>query len=168
MNELYIGFSKPKKFKLFSWLIRIVENTNFSHVYIMFYSSKYERWLIYQASGSMVNFIEAKRFFNKNEIIKTFLVVCSEDSRTKAITKAIDYCSAPYGIKQIFGILCVKIARLFNKDIKNPFSDGEATWVCSEIVTSMLKELGMDVGIKLDNVTPKDVYKFLESIKQNG
>lgn len=170
MDKLYIGFSKPKnnKFPIFSWAIRLVENTPYSHVYIKWHSDYLERDIIYQASGSSVNFMEGSYFNNKAETLYEYEINIPNKSSKIAKQKAMDYSNRPYGIKQIFGILIVKIAKLFNKEIKNPFSDGKATWVCSEIVANILIELGYNINISLDNVTPKDIYNFLESIKKNG
>lgn len=163
MIPLIIGFSKPKKFKLFSWIIRKIQKTPFSHVYIRFYSSKYERWLVYQASATSVNFIEFKRFSDINEIIKEFEIPASETAKNNVVQKAIDLVGAPYGVKQVIGIGIVELLKDFNIHIENPLAENNA-WVCSEVVAEVLKELNMDLQIDLNKVTPKDIFLFLESL----
>lgn len=166
MKTLVIGFSKPKNkcFPIFSWAIRFIEQTPYSHVYVRWRSDKLERDLVYQASGTMVNFMEGSRFDNQAETTHKYELEISEYIKLKVVKKAVDNAGAPYGMKQVIGILLVKLARLMGKDIKNPFSDGKATWVCSEIVLDALKELGMEMKIHPDNVTPRDIKEYLSSL----
>ncbi len=166
MFNLTVGFSKPKnnKFPIFSWAIRLVDRTPYSHVYISWKSDSLERTLIYEASGSMVHFLSGERFNKKAKVLYEYEFEISNELRKKLLQKAVDYAGASYGIKQIFGIVLVKIFRALGRDIKNPFSDGKATWVCSELVSDLLKEIGMDIGIHQDNVTPKDIQQYLEKI----
>lgn len=165
MQTVTIGFSKPKgkKFPIFSWIIRLVDWTPYSHVYLRWDSKYLERTLVYEASGTTVHFVEGSRFDKRIEVVHQYPIEVTDAQKKKMVQKAVDFSNAPYGIKQVAGIGIVKLARLFGKDIKNPFSDGSATWVCSEIVNDVLKDLGMDVGVHRDNVTPKDIQKFLEA-----
>ena len=75
MNEIIVGFSRPKSgFEPFSWLIRAVTKSPFSHAYIRFYSEEYDRWLIFQASGAKVNFIGQTMFDGIETIYEEFNV----------------------------------------------------------------------------------------------
>lgn len=165
MQVITVGFSRPrgKKFPIFSWIIRLVEWTRYSHLYIKWRSDYLDRDLVYEASGTGVHFIEGSRFNNKAETIHSYDILISDSTRKKIIQKAVDNAGAPYGIKQVFGILIVKAARLFGKDIVNPFADGSATWVCSEVLADMSEELGLDIGVHRDNITPRDIQEFLEA-----
>lgn len=165
MKKLYIGFSKPrnKKFPIISWLIRLFENTPYSHVYIRWNSDYLERSIIYQASGSSVNFEEGRNFIKKNEILTEFELLVSEDIEKNIKQKAMDLCNISYGIKQISGLLLVKLFKLFNKNIQNPFSDGSATYVCSELVADLLIVTDFESDKSLDNITPKDIYNYFNN-----
>lgn len=159
---MHIGFSRPRsKFLIISWLIRAVERTNYSHVYIRWKSDWLDRDIVYEASGTMVHFLEGKRFDKKAECVHLFKVDCSDEARKKIIQFAMDNAGASYGIKQLLGIGIVKLMRIFGKDIKNPFSDGKSTWVCSELAGEALKELGHKIPICRDNLTPKDIFTIL-------
>lgn len=163
--SIMVGFSRPKKhsFPIFSWLIRLIEWTPYSHCYIRWGSEWLERDVVYEASGTMVHFKEGKRFDDKVEVVHLFEIECSSDTRKKVIQKAMDFSGAPYGLKQVAGILLVKMARWIGCDLKNPFSDGNKTWVCSEIVAEILEELGVEFSVSKDNVTPRDLFEGLNS-----
>lgn len=163
MRKISIGFSRPKghKFPIFSWLVQLMEGTEYSHVYVRWHSQYLEKDLVYEASGTMVHFTEGSRFDRKAETLHVYELQIEEEQYKRLVQRAMDYCGAPYGLKQVFGIAWVKLARVFGKDIKNPFSDGKATWICSELVNDLLMDLGMCTGISADNVTPRDIQEYL-------
>lgn len=160
MEQIIVGFSKPKtKFKPLSSIIRWFDGSDFSHVYIKFYSSKYDRWLIYQASGIQVHFVEKSRFESKVEIIDEIILDISDETYRTVIQKCIDLAGAGYGVGQLFGYVIAKVLKLN----KNPFNRG---YVCSELVAELLQEICPDI-IKTDInlLTPMDIYKLLISHK---
>ena len=165
MEEIIIGFSKPKnnKFPIFSWLIRLIEWTPYSHVYIQWHSDSLERDIIYQASGTMVNFMGSKRFNEHVETLFQYKIKCSSEAKKRVVQKAIDLAGAPYGVKQVFGITLVKLMRFFGKDIVNPFADGSKTWVCSELGMEIITDLGLSVPVQQENATPRDIKLALDS-----
>jgi len=170
MRTLTIGFSKPinKRLPLFSWFIRLLEWTPYSHVYLRWKSGRFEKDLVYQASGTTVHFLMGWRFDKKAETLDSFEIEMSEELHSLLVDKAMNYAGSDYGIKQVFGIAIVKLARLFNKDIKNPFADGESTWVCSEIVKELIEDLGISIPVHRDNVTPKDIYNILKEARDGN
>jgi len=166
MKQLTIGFSRAKGFKPFSWAIQKVLNTPFSHTYIKFKSDKFDRVLVYQASGTAVNFMEEKRVLLTHEVIAEFELEISDEAYIKTVQFAIDQSGVPYGISQIFGILYVKALGSFGKRVKNPFPNGNGNYICSELVAQILKEI-MDLKVDqdLDLITPKEVYELLKTNK---
>lgn len=164
MRTVSIGFSRPKsKFVPFSWAIRKVLNTPFSHVEIKFKADSFDRVLIYQASGLAVNFMEETRFLEGHEICAEFSIEISDETYIKTVQFAIDNSGVPYGISQIFGILYVKALALFGKRVKNPFANGSSNYVCSELVAEILKEIiCLDVEDDLDTISPKEVFELLK------
>lgn len=162
MENFTIGFSRPKKWKPFAWLIMTAYKIPYSHVYIKFYSLKYNRWLIYQASGSMVNFMNIELFMDHADIVHEVKLDLPEQSRAKIIQFVIDYCGKPYGIKECLGFAIVKIASWFGKEITNPLSDNDNTLVCSELASLILKNcLNISLPKDPDDMSPKDVYDLL-------
>lgn len=163
MEKIIIGFSRPKSgFQPFSWLIRGVNRTPYSHTYIKYYNSFADRWTIYQASGTKVNYIGETRFNDVEVICGEFEIDITLDTKKKTVQYAIDMVGTPYGVKHIIGIGAVMIARLFGKKIKNPLYDGNATMVCSELVTDILTEiLKQGDGLDPETAMPVDVFNFL-------
>lgn len=157
MRKIFVGFSKPKNQKapFFSWAIRAIQGTKFSHVYCLT-ETKYNIDIIYQASGHQVNFVSEEMFLTKNEVVREFCFNVSDEAFDKYMIFSLKNAGKPYGVKQIFGILLVQ---LFGLE-KNPFADGTNKYVCSELVADILFEIGRlsysrDV---LDKITPKTIY----------
>lgn len=164
MTSITIGFSRPKGwFVPFSWLIRLVTWSPYSHVYIKFYSKTYRRYLIYQASGLKVNFIGKKLFDSEEIIFKEFEIPITSRVKGKTIEFAIDKCGYPYGVKQIVGFGWVLLARVFGKKVKNPFYS-DSSFFCSEMVGDVLDYM-MDEKDPMSPSTssPKDIYDFIVS-----
>ena len=163
MNSIVIGFSRPKKFSFFSRLIRLVENTKYSHVYIKFYSITYDRTLVYQASGLAVNFIEENNF-NKNDLtINEFQVPLADDS-IQLIQFCIDKVGTPYAMSQIFGIGLYLLLKLFGINIKNILGANKSKLICSELAEIILNNFTNDkINIDPNLVIPKNIYDILSS-----
>lgn len=166
MPKIVIGFSKPKgEFKPLSWLIRVFEGTPYSHVYISWHSEKLNRTLIYQASGAQVNFTSPTVFESINETVAEFELEVSDEAKLEVVRFAVDNAGVPYGCRQIVGMAISRIFRLFGAKVKNPFSDGRSTYVCSELVGTILEEkLGKEIKEDLDVIGPKGIYDFLNTI----
>jgi hypothetical protein len=163
MNEIIIGFSRPKAWlEPFSWLIRLITWSSFSHAYIRFYDTEYNRWLIFQASGAKVNFIGMTMFDGLENIYEEFNVPISDLTKKVVVQSAIDICGSPYGVGQIIGFGWVLLARLFGKKVKNPFASN-SSFVCSELVAEILIEIDKEDSGTLDpsTMSPQDLYNFM-------
>lgn len=169
MEKIIIGFSKPWTFKPYAWLIMTGLNIPYSHTYIKMYSEKYQRWLIYQASGTMVNFMNMETFKEHAQVIEEFELEISPEIRSKVMQFAIDNCGKDYGIKEVFGLMIVRTYEIFGKTIKNPFADGKTTYVCSGLVSEILKDcLNEKLPKDPDDMTPLDTFSLIVDIKQNN
>jgi hypothetical protein len=164
MAKIIFGFSRPIEKKILSSAIMKVDDVDFSHAYIKLWSEKYNRYLIYQASGLQVNFVNQEIFESHNVAVHEFEVEVSDETRTIVMQYAIDRCGMPYSIKELFGFLLVKINSCFGKTIKNPFGDGNRSYVCSELVAEIIREcLGKQLPKDPDDMTPKDLCLFLRA-----
>jgi hypothetical protein len=164
MQTLTIGFSKAKsKWKILSTLIRWLEGTEFSHVFIRWNSEYLQRDVIYQASGSMVHFMEGKRFDSINQTVDKFDILLSDATRKKVIQFAMDQAGAPYSVKQLVGLGLAKLMNSLGFKGSNPFKDGRSHYICCELVAEVLIELGYSISQNLDEITPKDIYELLSS-----
>jgi hypothetical protein len=165
MDSIIVGFSKPNTWKPFSWLIMTGYDTPFDHVYIRWHSDKLNRDIIYQASGTMVNFM-GQQFFDNNIIIDEFPVPITSAKKLSMIQFAMDNSGKPYGIKECFGLAWVRICQMFGKTVSNPFTADGSTYVCSELVGYILDTYdGMDINTNIANITPLMVYNYLLQIK---
>lgn len=165
MNDsITIGFSRPKALfppPLFAWAIMLFDWSNFSHAYVRFHSTSYDRDLVYQASGSKVNFIGWARFQEIEVIVKEFEIPVSEDTQKAVVQYCIDSVGSGYALFGAFGIVAVKIAALFGKKIANPITQG-GYW-CSEVAAIILGDyLGADLTLAdARRMTPTDVCNYL-------
>lgn len=162
MRNISIGFSKPthKFFPIFSWAIRFFDGTEFSHVYVR-QSTHYNIDLIYQASGMQVNFINGNLFLEKEKVIKEFPFQITDEAYDKYMKFALTNVGKPYGVLQVFGILACLIFKLN----KNPFPNGNADFVCSELVADILYEVGKFKYDRelFDRIKPKEIWDFCQT-----
>lgn len=159
---IVIGFSKRKGFAPISKLIMQVEGTTHSHVYLQTLSNSLDRDLIYQASGSSVNFSGLRVFNQHNTTVTEYMLFITKEQQTKILQKAVDTVGTKYGAKQLVGMGIVRIAKRLGIKIKNPWGDGRATYICSELVAEIFKDvLQLDFTQDLDSVGPKELEQFL-------
>lgn len=168
MKNVVIGFSKPRKWKPFSWIIMAGFNIPYSHTYIRLYASSYDRQLVYQASSTMVNFMNVETFNEEAEVIREFDVQLSDDSYTEMMRFAIDNCGKSYGVKDCFGLAYVRLMELLGKSVQNPFADGNKTYVCSELIAEVLRDYaGQSLAKNPDDMNPKDVFDLMMRITKS-
>lgn len=169
MATIKVGFSRPRKWwKPFSLLIRLFTWAPYSHTYIRFYSSKYDRWLVYQASNLIVNFVGPKAWEEEAFVVREFDLEVSDETVTKVVSYAIDNAGQPYDLMSVFGIATVKIASLFGRRIANPLGNGRG-FFCSELVGEILVEIvGEKIREDLAIITPRDIYEYLESMQETA
>lgn len=166
LTDIHIEFTRPrnKLFPFFSYGIRLVENTKYSHVRLKWYNNRKDIWVVYEASGSNVKF--KGPLAQKEEpvtVIKSYTVSIDKPKYDKLVKLCLENSGLNYGIMQIFGILLVKIFKLK----KNPLSQGRKSQVCSEVVGRFLQEI-IDIGhdLNLDTAGPKDIELTLESMEK--
>ncbi len=164
MEKIIVGFSRPKKWKLFAWLIQEFYGIEYDHVYLKLYSSSYDRYIIYQASSVMVNFMGSFKFNEENVIYKEFEVDISPENKRALMQFAIDNAGKPYSLKEVLGFAIVGILEKFGKKISNPFKDGTKEFICSEIGSYILENYTAEVMPKdYEDMSPKDLFEFLSS-----
>lgn len=169
MATIKIGFSKPKKWKPFAWLIMTGYGIPYDHVFIELYSPKYDRKMIYQASGAKVNFMGDELFYGDNVSLAEYTVTIPDDQYVKMMQFAIDNSGRPYGIKQCLGMAIVRIAEILGRNIKNPFRDGSKTFVCSEMGAYILENFaGVTLNKDIDDITPQDLWNYFQSIPSDA
>ena len=144
----YIGFSRPKKFKIFSWIIQKILKTNYSHTFLVFDVKSTGQKVIYQANIKGVNCLEYENF-KKDNIILDEIYISNEKKQKNVLKFCISQLGKPYSVIALFAIL-------FN--IK--FGDKTKSYICSELVSRALN-LPLD---RPDLVTPRDIREYLETL----
>ena len=162
MRKVLIEFTRPANSSLavFSWLIRKVQNTPYSHVRLRWINTT-GRDVIYEASRTEVHFIgELAQPNHKVDILGVFSVELTGEQYRELVDLCMRYAGTKYGIKQILGIALVSLLRLK----KNPFSDGTRSQVCSELVGRFLEEVvGLQLKVNLDVAGPKEINCILSN-----
>jgi len=163
MKLITVGFSTPKHSTVFSKLIRFFINKPYSHVYIKYYSDKYDRFLIYQSSGLKVNFCNINNFYRNNIVINEYIFKITEEQYVKIFQDSIDLVGESYGLKEVFGLGIVQLFNLFGKSINNPINE-KAKWFCSELIGRLLLTIGFitQEEFNLNNLTPKDIEDIIK------
>jgi hypothetical protein len=163
-DKIIFGFSRPKGwFQPFSWAIRFFTWSDISHAYVKFYSAKYDRWLIYQASGLAVNFVGDTEFISKEIVVEEYELDISIETKNKAVQYAIDQCGKSYGMLQILGLLLVVLADRIGIAIPNILYNNN-TFVCSELAADVLLEIGKGQGIDPRVTTPVKLRDFIANL----
>jgi hypothetical protein len=160
VRKITVGFSTSnKRLPIFCWAIQWAQGTKFSHVYVKS-MTKYGIDLIYQASGSQVNFISGVEFLKINKPVLEVEFEVSDESYDKYMKFALSNVGKPYGVAHILGLALMHFFGLKH----NIFSDGKAKYVCSELVADILNELGLDDAPKeyLENSTPLDIWNLIK------
>ena len=166
METIYVGFSRPQGwFEPFSWAIRLAQWTSYSHVYIRAHSESTDRDMIYQSSGLQVNFIGLNRFKTKEIIVKEFPVQVTTETKIKMLQYCMDTAGASYGVLEVFGFPWIMLNSALGRHVNNPFASS-TSFVCSQFVGDILKDV---LGYPLpnpENLDPKQVYQYLSNLKK--
>jgi hypothetical protein len=163
MRTLTVGFSKPrgKIFPVLSWLIRLYQGTEYSHVYLKWYSPKYNRWLIYHAAGNSLHFLGEERAKSELDTVVKYDVQLDDDCMFKVVDYCLEKAGTPYDLKAVFG-LGIKLS--FGLD-SNPFANGTKQMFCSELVVRILQQkFALAEPYEPESMTVKDVELLLKRI----
>lgn len=164
MTKISIGFSKGKGFAPISWLIKWVEKTPFSHSYITWQADNLDRKMIYEARGAGVRFVGQAMFESHNQVVNEFEFEISDDAKIKLLQWAIDSAGKGYGKWQFVGIGIVRFLKIFGIKIRNPFSNGDSQYVCTELSGVALVILGLMHPIDQDMEGPSELYAHIQAL----
>lgn len=160
MEKIYIGFSRHNSSAL-SKIIRLVEGSEYSHVYIR-RQSKYGEY-VYQASGLQVNFMNIDIFNKNNVTVEEYEFELSDDKREKLIAFFIKYAGASYSVKSLFKILAMIGCERIGYNLKLQ-GDGTETFICSELGAFFCEEI-LEIPIEgvTDFMTPKKLNPIIKA-----
>lgn len=155
MRILKVGFSRPKDWKLFSQIIQWSEHAPFSHTFLRWSSETLNCELVYQASHGMVHFVSGERFDRENETVIEYCVELTDEQFNAIAKKCIELAGTKYGTLQIIGMALERATK-----VRNPFRDGPKTFVCSELVGEVLKQI-MQIDLDPEYVGPSSLERLL-------
>ena len=155
---IYVGFSTPNSFKIFSFLTKLWMRTNYSHVYLRFYDEYTSKWIILEASHGDVHLVEWNNWLLKNNPLDETQYDLDQKHRREVIRFAIDHLQKPYSMANIAGIVFYS---LFGKRV---FRDGPKAFICSELIALALDNR-ITLTKPLDLVTPKDLHHAIFGAK---
>lgn len=161
--EVNVEFTRPKRklFPLFSWAVRAIERTPYSHVRLTWLSTSGEP-LIYEASGASVKFI-GRHAADQHEVeVLEAYTFNLEKEQYKRLIGLFRFAGVRYGVLQILGI---GLAKWLNLD-KNPLSKGSKQQVCSELVAYFLQDvLGLPITPEeYDLLGPRGIKEKLDEL----
>lgn len=153
MKKLIVGFSSHPG--IFSWAIKKVTCSHVSHAYICLPKFIDGEDMVFQASGLTVNYTNYNVFVKKSIVYEEYEMQVTDEQYDTAIKIMAEAAGKPYSVKEIFGYLYVlAMHEWFYKTVKNPFADGDKSYVCSELIAECL-------GAKdPESLTPEDLRRW--------
>lgn len=150
---LYIGESRPKRWKPVAWLIMLVEGTDHSHSFICWKDKRVQVTKYAEAIDSGGRITSEKRFLKKNHIVRAYEYSVSTEKMLE-LERWLWQSLGPYSKKHILGLLWMRIVSAlgFKKEAKNPFKDGEYSQVCIELTARALQKIeGVDLPGEIED-----------------
>lgn len=161
--KVKILFTTPKKFNLFSWIIRKRLNTKYSHVAICVYLRSIEFWDVYEASHGNVHIISLERFKESNTILKEFNFNIDKEQFKSGIIFLKKQLQKKYSV---LGAIICTIPFLRKLGISD---DNDKKFICSELASRFVEEAKIieynKIGSNSDYITPK---QFEDAIKDEA
>lgn len=166
IKTVIIGFSKDRrKFAIFSRLIQWVQSTPFSHVYTKVFWPSANEDIVYQASGTQVNAKAYSYFIQGEEVVAEFTFVVQEETWQRIAKFMVANINKPYSIKEVAGLALRILGFKLGLDVPNPFHDGPASFVCSELGADIYKLINPEFALNPEQIGPKELYDALEAKK---
>lgn len=147
--KVKIGFSYQDKW--LSKLIRWATNSPVSHSYIRDISDSED--LVIHAHGLNVSIVPYDIFSIDNKVVKEF----EYDMDEQSLSWLYDQTTKSYGVLTLLGFVWVMLGKKLGKQWKNPFSDNNKSFVCSELVA---KSIGME---NAEGITPFELLNYFEN-----
>lgn len=165
MQKIKIGFSRPRKSKIMSQLIKFWSNSKYSHVFSQF-ATQVNIECVYHAGNGMVHFKNLENFLKVNEIVKEYVIELTEEQHNKYLSLCINLAGEKYGYSELFKILVYDIFHTLGLSKKSHNGKG---YICSELVGRLCVDiLGMSFKKPTYLLTPKDIDIALEKRQKNG
>jgi len=159
MIQLIVGFSKPRKLKVGSELIKLWINKPYSHVYMRYIDSQ-GRDLVFHAAHGTVHPILFENFNKENETLKQFELELSVDEYELFKNIYYEKCGILYSKK---GIICIPIHDIAWKMGFYLKTEDDPGYICSELAGYALTTLkGIKFKKPFNILRPDDIDQRLQ------
>lgn len=161
-TKIYIGFSKPREFKIGAKAISWWMAAPYSHAYIRFESSDpLIPSNVYQASHGMCHFQTYENFKKDNIPVLEYVIPVSAEVRRKTLINCMNLAGEKYGYVELIKILSMDLGNYVGLQIK--FDDSRG-YICSELVgTLCTQDLDIHFDKPLHVLKPVDVEMALKN-----
>ena len=129
--------------------------TDYSHVYARWCLKSQEREIVYQASHGMVHYCSLERFTQHNIIVREFTLEITDGQFIKFSRKCIDLAGEKYSQLELLQIWLSDLS-----GGKWKFKDQQG-YICSELMSALLENLGIKFDKPTFLVKPKDIIEAL-------
>ena len=156
-KKLYVEFTRPKKFSFVSACIMMFERTKYSHV--RFQWQEGDQTMVYEASGSSVKFLGEIAQGQSPVVIASCFSFDLSDAQWQEFKRLrMKFAGIHYGVMQVAGIILSRIFRFKS----NPFSNGQYSQICSEVVARILHDIfDVTTEFDFDMAGPRKIHKLL-------
>ncbi len=158
---VWVGFSTPRRFNPFSWLIRTGTHSRASHAWLLVEDPTFQVRLVLEAHTTGFRLVTLARFARTNRIVALVRPAHPIDA---GLPEAGTWLGGDYDTRGVLGMAWVVFRRFFHLSPgKNPFRSAQALF-CSEAVVRALKAARYPGSEELgdEDETPEDVLQFLE------
>ena len=122
-----IGESKPKKFKIMSALIKLVERTDHTHSFASWKDPRTSIRAVGEARGSGCRVVTNHHFKHENEVVRIYQYEMTNDQLLRFEKFIWERLGRPYAFKQLVGLLLMRLKLTKN----NIFRDGDFSQICA-------------------------------------
>ena len=157
-----MGFSKPKKGTILTWLIQKVQGWNkATHSYVVFFDPKVGQEVVFHARWPAVTFDTKEEFLKKNEIFEEIPFDIEDKDLDKEIWNIVyNHIGKPYSVLQLFYILFLHWTG------RPPRSNKlNKEFICTEILGILLSKGGKLMRKDADLLTPKKAWEYAQKLK---
>jgi hypothetical protein len=155
-----IGFSTPKKFNPFSWIIRRLTGSTVSHAWILYYSDRFKCEMVMDAHEWGNRLIRFEDFQKKNLIVK---VITPAHPIEDGLPEAAKWLGSVYDFAGLVGMSVVLLGRWLKTKWNNPFRSSSNVYCSEWVLRAMMATEGYrNIPLDPETTEPEKLMRFLE------
>ena len=159
--QILIGFSSAKKWHILTAIVKLVEGTPFSHVYVRVIDG--EKDFVCNIAPDEERSIPYNDFLQANRIEREFPLPYAAD-RLESIVKKLEPSSHLYNFYKIFAIAWGRLIRNPKAKSVSFLWNRRGGIICTEYAAEILTAAGYHIDVDLMAVGPKGIFNKLGSL----